>query len=167
LIGFLLDTNVLSALRRPAQNRALIECLSVQPADHLHVSDVSLAEIRYGIERQSDPSKRADLQIWLDQQLRPRFEGRSHAVTEAVLLRWLMIQHEGRPRGHVYSQQDVLIAAIAAQNELIVMSGDETHFVKAGVPTLNPFSSTFYDVGGQVRPIANLVSATLLADLVA
>jgi predicted nucleic acid-binding protein len=165
LKGFLLDTNILSALRQPARNKSLVNCLSVQPADYLHVSEVSLSEIRHGIERQADLSRRADLQVWLDQQLRPRFDGRVHAVTEDVLLRWLMIQHAGKQRGHVYSQQDVLIAAIAAQNELIVMTGDETHFVKAGVPTLDPFASRFFAADGTLHQVNNLVSATLLTDL--
>jgi toxin FitB len=165
LNGFLLDTNVLAALRRPAENRAVAEFISVQPQDLLHVSEVTLAEIRYGIALKDEPSRRADLEVWLDQTVRRLFEGRVHGVTEDVLLRWLLIQRDGKQNGHTYAQQDALIAAIAATTRLVVVSQDETHFVRAGVPTLNPWRSLFYSADGSSRAIRNLISATLLMEL--
>lgn len=163
--GFLLDTNVLSALRRPAQNPELIDFIGVQPGDCLHTSTVTFAEIRLGIELKADAAQRADLLAWLEHVLRPRFEDRVHAVSEDVLLRWLLINRDGRAEGHVYSQQDSLVAAIAATEQLIAVTRDVTHFVAARVPTLDPWTATFYDCGRKSRQVGNLISATLLAEL--
>jgi toxin FitB len=165
LKGFLLDTNVLSALRRPAENRRLVEFIAVQPTAYLHVSEVTLAELRFGIEQLTDPGRRADFQVWLDRIVRPMFEDRVHAVTEEVLLRWLLIQRNGRMAGHVFAQQDALIAAVAANQQLVVVSRDETHFVKAGVPTLDPWNCCFYSADGRRAELHNLVSATVLTEL--
>lgn len=163
--GFLLDTNILSALRKPAQNPELIAFIAVQPSDYLHTSTVTFAEIRLGIELKADAGQRAELLAWLDHILRPRFEDRVHAVSEEVLLRWLLINRDGCAEGHVYSQQDSLIAAIAATQQLIVVTRDISHFVAARVPTLNPWTATFHSTDRESRPIDNLVSATLLTEL--
>lgn len=163
--GFLLDTNALSALRRPSENRTLVEFIRVQPRDYLHTSTVTLAEIRLGIELRQDPSQRADLLTWLDQMVRPLFDDRIHPVSEDALLRWLLINRDGRAQGHVYSQQDSLIAAVAAVRQLVVVTRDVTHFVKARVPTLDPWKGQFHDVDGRSHAVENLVSATLLGDL--
>lgn len=163
--GFLLDTNILSSLRRPAQNQALIECIRVQPVGVLHTSTVNLAEVRRGIELKEDPVQRADLTSWLENVVIPPFGDRVHAVAEDVLLRWLFIIHDGNARGHTYSHQDSLIAAVAAANQLVVMTGDETHFVQAGVPTLDPWRSIYWDAEGAEHVVTNLVSATLINEL--
>jgi predicted nucleic acid-binding protein len=165
LNGFLLDTNTLSALRKPAENRALVEFIRVQPRDYLHTSTVTLAEIRLGIELKQDPTQRADLLTWLDHRLRPLFEDRVQAVGEDVLLRWLLINRDGRAQGHVYSQQDSLIAAVAAMQQLVVVTRDVTHFVEARVPTLDPWKGQFHCADGRSHRVKNLVSATLLAEL--
>ena len=163
--GFLLDTNALSALRRPAQNQKLVECIRVQPSEVLHTSTVNIAEIRYGIELRQDPVQRADLASWLENVVIPLFEDRIHDVSEDVLLRWLLIIQEGKARGHTYSHQDSLIAAVAAVNQLVVITGDETHFVQAGIPTLDPWRSLYYAPNETRQEVANLVSATLINEL--
>jgi predicted nucleic acid-binding protein len=156
------SSNILSALLRPAENQKLIECIRVQPAEVLHTSTVNIAEIRYGIELKQDPLQRADLTTWLDSVVSPLFEDRIHAVSEEVLLRWLFIIQEGKAKGHTYSHQDSLIAAVAAANQLVVMTADESQFVQAGVPTLNPGKSVYCDSRGHRRELAKLVSATLI-----
>lgn len=163
--GFLLDTNILSALRKPAHNRQLVEFIGVQPTDYLHTSAVTLAEVRLGIELQVDAGRRAELLAWLNHTLRPLFDDRVHAVSEEVLLSWLLINRKGRSEGHVYSQQDSLIAAIAATQQLIVLTRDVAHFVAVRVPTLNPWTATFYDTHRRSHEIDNLISATLLTEL--
>lgn len=163
--GFLLDTNTLSALRKPAQNQNLVECIRVQPADLLHTSTLNVAEIRYGIELKRDPVVRADLTSWLENAVIPIFEDRIHEVCEEVLLRWLFIIKDGNARGHTYSHQDSLIAAVAAVHQLIIVTADETHFVEAGVPTLDPWRSAYFDGAGNEHPVANLISATLINEV--
>jgi predicted nucleic acid-binding protein len=164
LNGFLLDTNILSALRRPADNRSLIEFIEVQPRESLFTTSVTLAEIRAGIELKQDPLVRTDLGDWLEHVIRPLFTGRVLDVDEDALLRWLLITREGRARGHSYTLQDSLIAGIALVHQLIAVTRDETHFVAAGVPTLDPWTSTFH-ADGATHKVPSLVSATLVSDL--
>ncbi|MGD0679703.1 MAG: hypothetical protein ABSC94_30315 [Polyangiaceae bacterium] len=74
-----------------------------QPVDRLHVSAVTLAEIRFGIERVDDPGKRLKLHEWLTHKVRPMFAQRVLPVSEDVMFRWRVLVDEGRTRGHTFS----------------------------------------------------------------
>ena len=65
MTGWLLDTNVLSELRRPKPEPKVIAFVSAQPLDLLYISTVTLAEIRFGIELVADATKRSELSDWL------------------------------------------------------------------------------------------------------
>jgi len=137
--GWLLDTNVLSDLRRKQPSPAVVEFVSAQPLDSLFVSEVTFAEIRFGIELVSEPTRRAELRHWLDHRLRPMFAHRVLAVTEDILLQWRLIIEAGRKTGHTFSHPDVLIAATAARHGLAVVTRDTSDFVAAGVATFDPW----------------------------
>lgn len=138
--GWLLDTNVLSELRKPRPSSAVARFVAKAPLNRLYVSAITFAEIRYGIEKLSDPTRRSEIETWLDTTLRPMFENRTLALTENVLLRWRLIIEDGRKVGHTFSHPDVLIAATAAHNGLVVVSRNTSEFVAAGVTVLNPWT---------------------------
>lgn len=121
--GFLLDTNILSELRRPRRDANVVAFVAAQREDALFVSDVTFAEIRYGIEQVADPQRRA-VAAWLTNTLRPLFIGRVLPVSENVLVRWRLTIEEARRRGHTSSQPDLLIAATAAEAGLIAVTRD-------------------------------------------
>jgi predicted nucleic acid-binding protein len=74
--------------------------LSAFPLSDLYVCVVTLAEIRFGIELNSDPQRRSDLQDWLTSRVRPMFDAdRTLPVTEEILLKWRLLLEEGRKRG--------------------------------------------------------------------
>jgi hypothetical protein len=136
----LLDTNVISELRKSKAERKVFGFVASTPLSELYVSDVSLAEIRYGIEQSPDVQKRAALQDWLTFKVRPMFDPqRTLPVTEDVLLKWRFLMEDGRKTGHTFSQPDLLIAAIAARHGLTVVSRDRVHYERAGVPVVNPW----------------------------
>jgi predicted nucleic acid-binding protein len=137
--GWLLDTNVLSELRRPKPERRVVAFVAAQPLGTLHLSVVTLAEIRFGIELVADPAKRADLSDWLARTVRPLFEQRILEITEDVMVRWRLLVEEGRRVGHTFSQPDLIIAATALEHGLTVVSRDTSEFVQARVPVLNPW----------------------------
>lgn len=139
MTGWLLDTNVLSELRRPKPNRKVLAFVAAQPLDCLHVSTVTLAEIRFGIELLSDVSLRAGLADWLNHRIRPMFEQRVLPVSEDVIFKWRLLVEEGRKAGHTFSQPDLFIAATALQHGLTVVSRDVTDYTKARVPLFNPW----------------------------
>jgi predicted nucleic acid-binding protein len=137
--GWLLDTNVLSELRRPKPERKVLAFVAAQPLELLYVSTVSLAEIRFGIERVADVNRRAELNDWLAQKVRPMFEQRVLAITEDVMLKWRLLVEEGRKSGHTFSQPDLIIAATALYHGVTVVSRDVSEYQRARVPVLNPW----------------------------
>ena len=138
--GWLLDTNVLSELRRKQPAPAVTAFVAAKPLSQLYVCTVTLAEIRYGIELLGDPERRAALTLWLDHRLRPMFAGRILPLCEDTLLQWRLIIESGRKRGHTFSHPDVLIAASAARHGLTVATRDLADFEAAGVPVVNPWN---------------------------
>jgi len=138
--GLLLDTNVLSELRRLKPDRKVLAFVAAQPLDLLHVSTVTLAEIRFGIELINDANRRAELNDWLAHKVRPMFKHRVLDVTEDVMFKWRLLVEDGRKVGHTFSQPDLIIAATALHHGLTLVSRDVRDFEKAGVAVLNPWN---------------------------
>jgi toxin FitB len=138
--GWLLDTNILSELRRPKPERKVLASIAVQPLDLLYISSVTLAEIRFGNELVSDASRRAGLNDWLAHKVRPMFAGRVLEVTEDVMFKWRLLVEDGRKAGHTFSQPDLIIAATALHHGLTVVSRDVSDYQKARVPVFDPWA---------------------------
>jgi toxin FitB len=139
LSGWLLDTNVLSELRRPKPSARVVAFVSGAPLDALYVSAVTFAEIGFGIELCADAGRRAALNQWLAHEVRPMFADRVLAVSEDVMFTWRMLVEQGRKTGHTFSQPDLIIAATALEHGLTVATRDTRDYVRAGVPVLNPW----------------------------
>jgi toxin FitB len=139
--GWLLDTNILSELRRHKPERKVLAFVAARPLELLYVSAVTLAEIRFGIELVTDASKRAELNDWLAHKVRPMFEQRVLSVTEDVMFKWRLLVEDGRQAGHTFSQPDLIIAATALQHGLTVVSRDTADYERARVPVLNPWTA--------------------------
>ncbi len=142
MTGWLLDTNILSELRRPRPERKVLAFVASQPLELLYVSIVTLAEIRFGIELVPDPGRRSELTDWLTNKVRPMFERRALAVSEDVMFKWRLMVEEGRKSGHTFSQPDLIIAATGQHHGLTVVSRDAAEFVKARVPVFNPWADS-------------------------
>ena len=76
------DTNILSERRKPKPEPRVTAFYERQPLSDLYISVVNIAEIRFGIELQQDPARRAELNEWLMLTLRPAFAGRKLPGTE-------------------------------------------------------------------------------------
>ena len=139
MTGWLLDTNVLSELRRLKPDPNVAAFVAAKPLDLLFVSIVTFAEIRFGIERVADAGHRAELNDWLTHKVRPMFEERALSVSEDVMFKWRLLVEDGRKAGHTYSEPDLIIAATALQHGLTVVSRDTSDFAEARVPVLNPW----------------------------
>ncbi|MDX9969370.1 MAG: type II toxin-antitoxin system VapC family toxin [Hydrogenophaga sp.] len=139
--GWLLDTNILSELRRPQPEPKVVAFVGERPLDSLYVSTVTFAEIRFGIEQVEDAHKRAALNDWLNLQLRPMFDNRVLPVSEGIMLKWRLMVEEGRKAGHTFSQPDLIIAATAAHHGLTIVSRDVGGYARTGVPLVNPWQA--------------------------
>ena len=133
--GYLLDTNILSELRRPRPEARVVDFVSAQPLESLFVSAVTFAEIRFGIELVAEVHKRAALHDWLQQQLRPMFESRVLPVSEDVMFKWRLLVETGR----TFPQPDLIIAATALHHGLTVVTRDVNGFDGTNVLLLNPW----------------------------
>ncbi len=139
-MAWLLDTNVLSEIRRLKPEPKVLSFISGSPLDELYVSAVTLAELRFGIELLSKGSARRDeLDNWLTGTIRPMFEQRVLPITEDIMFRWRVLLEEGRKTGHTFSQPDLIIAATALHHGLTVVTRDRRDFDKAKAPVLNPW----------------------------
>jgi hypothetical protein len=138
-MGWLLDTNVLSELRRPKPEPRVVAFVAACLLEQLHISVVTLAEIRFGIELVADPNRRAELNKWLAHNVRPMFDGRVLQVTEEIMLKWRLLAEEGRKAGHTFSQPDLIIAATAIHHGLTVVTRDRSDFDRARVSVVNPW----------------------------
>jgi toxin FitB len=137
--GWLLDTNVISELRRPRPNARVLAFVAHQPLEALFVSTVTFAEIRYGIEKVGDPIRRAELNDWLMHRVRAMFDQRVLEVSEDVMFKWRLLVEDGRKAGHTFSQPDLIIAATALHHGLTVVTRDTVDYKLARVPLLNPW----------------------------
>ncbi len=132
---YLLDTNVVSELRKQHPEPRVVAWLSYQPSNRLNVSAITIAEIQRGIEqkRPSDPSKASELQTWLDDFVSDDF--RVLPFDAAAAREWARLIH-GQPNRLAY---DGMIAAIAQVRELTVVTRNVKDFKQLGVEWLNPF----------------------------
>ena len=136
----LLDTNILSELRRPRPERKVVSFIEAQPVEMLYVSTATFAEIRFGIEAIKDPGRRAQINGWLTHTIRPMFGSRLLAITEDIMLKWRLLVEEGRRVGHTFSQPDLIIAATALHHGLTVVTRDISDYERARAPVLNPWT---------------------------
>jgi len=139
VIGWLLDTNVISELRRPRPDPRVRRFIEGQRLEDLFISAVTFAEIRYGIETSTDPMRRAELDSWLHYRVRPMFDQRVLEVSEDVMFKWRLLVEGGRKIGHTFSQPDLIIAATALQYGLTVVTRDTGDYRLARVPLFNPW----------------------------
>ncbi len=139
MTDWLLGANVLSELRRPKPEPTVVAFVSAEPLDRLYVSTVTIAEIRFGVERVADPARRSELGDWLAHRVRPMFEDRILPISEDVMVKWRILVEEGRKARHAFSQPDLIIAATALQYGLTVVTRDTSEFERARVPVFNPW----------------------------
>jgi len=142
--GFLLDTNVLSELRKEARcDTGVRRWIEDIPAEAIFVSVLMLGEIRQGIERirRRDPKQARTLEVWL-QSLAMEFADRILPVDERVADRW------GRlGLSQPVPALDAFLAATALVHGLTVVTRDEDGFRNTGVDVLNPFFRSQFSGG--------------------
>jgi len=132
---YLLDTNVVSELRKRKPHKGVVAWIQAAPEESLYVSAVTVGEIQAGIEitRKQDAVKAKEIEFWLDG------VEQSYGVLPAdaaIFRRWAQLMHR-RPDHHL---EDALIAATALVRGLTVVTRNVVDFEPFGAPLINPFT---------------------------
>lgn len=135
-MSYLLDTNVLSELRRREPDPCVVGWVAERPATTLFLSVLTLGEIRKGIESLADSPRRLALLDWLETELPAFFSGRLLSVDGGVADRWGRLQAQaGRPVPAV----DSLLAATALHHGLVLVTRNSRDFVFPGLEVVDPW----------------------------
>jgi predicted nucleic acid-binding protein len=137
-MSYLVDTNIVSEIAQPKPEPLVLEWLDEIPPSALHMSVLTLGEIRRGVESLASGRKRERLRLWLEQVLRGWFEERILPVDEIVADRWgRLTASAGRPLPAV----DSLIAATALAHNLRLVTRNTKDFKLPGLEVVNPWSA--------------------------
>ncbi len=135
---YLLDTNIISELVKPAPSQSLIAWMEEQADEHLFIAALTVAEISREILEKPAGKRRKELEAWFAGPEGPQalFQGRVLAFDEKAALIWARLMAGGRAKGRPRSALDTIIAAVAEANACTVVTANEKDF--EGIEILNP-----------------------------
>jgi len=137
-LSYLIDTNVLSELRRKEADAQVVAWMQARPRQSLYLSVLSLGEIRKGIEGVADAAFRQTLTDWLEVELPNYFVGRLLYIDAQVADRWGRVQAGA---GRTLPVIDGLLTATALQHDLTLVTRNTKDFEGLGVRIINPWQA--------------------------
>jgi toxin FitB len=139
--GFLLDTNCISELVKPKPEPRVVEWMEAADEAMLHLSVLTVGEIRKGLAGIPQSKRRTRLETWLEVELQARFAGRIMPIDAAVADRWGVIAADAKRSGKGLSVINGLLAATALHYNLTVVSRNASDFTSVQVQVLNPWEA--------------------------
>jgi predicted nucleic acid-binding protein len=139
--GFLLDTNIISETIKPQPNTKVLAWLDAANESLLHLSVLTLGEIRRGVDSLPQSTRRAILESWLSSHVTIRFAGRILEVSQEVADRWGRISALASVAGRPLSTIDGLLAATAMHHNLTFVTRNVKDVARSGVPVFNPWEA--------------------------
>jgi predicted nucleic acid-binding protein len=138
---FLLDTNIISNVTKPAPSDALLAWMADQSDQDLYISSLTVAEIQRGVLEKPAGKRRQQLEAWFAGPEGPQalFAGRVLPFDEKAGLVWAKLMADGKARGRPRSALDTIIAAVAEANQCVVVTDNERDF--EGVEIINPLKA--------------------------
>lgn len=138
-MSYLLDTNVLSEVRRPAPSPKVLAWLDQVDEDRAFISVISLAELRRGVLLMDDGRRKEALAAWLMRDLPERFAGRILPIDPETAERWGDLMTESQKSGKALSTMDGFLAATALSRQLTLVTRNTKDFVSFGIALFNPW----------------------------
>jgi predicted nucleic acid-binding protein len=135
---YLLDTNIISNITKPAPSESLLAWMSDQNDEDLFIASLTVAEIRRGVLEKPTGKRRDQLEAWFSGPEGPQalFAGRVLPFDENAGLIWARLMADGKTQGRPRSALDAIIAAVAEAHGCTVVTDNEKDF--AGIEVINP-----------------------------
>lgn len=140
-MNYLLDTCLLSELRKPAPDPGVVAWIADIDEMRLFVSVLSLGEIQKGIAKLEKGSRKNAFQHWLEQDLLVRFEGRILPLDLDMALEWGLVSATNERRGKPAPVVDALLAVTAIARNLTLVTRNEKDFIGFPVKVVNPWNN--------------------------
>lgn len=137
---YLLDTCVISELVARQPDAGVVQWVDSIDEDRLFLSAISIGEIRKGIEKLADSKRKSTLAEWLEDDLLIRFQDKILPIDTQVMLVWGELTATLEKRGRRMPAMDSLIAAVALQGGLHLVTRNEDDFAYSGVSVINPWT---------------------------
>ena len=139
---YLLDTNIVSELVKSRPDTRVVAWIRASDEADLHLSVLTFAEIRYGIEKLTPGARRERLRRWMDADLADRFENRILEVNRAIAEVWGAIMARAAAVSVRLPVMDTLLAATAEYHGMTMVTRNIRDFARAGVATFDPWSAS-------------------------
>lgn len=136
---YLLDTCVISEIVKKEPNKNVLAWLVAQDEDSLYLSILTFGEIQKGIEKSSDLTRKKKLKLWVEEDLKQRFEGRILPIDLKVVTLWGSIQGMAELAGKMMATMDGLIAVSGLANNCIVVTRNISDMEQSTAELLNPW----------------------------
>ena len=135
---YLLDTNIISDIAKPAPSESMLTWMSEQNDEDLFIASLSVAEIRRGVLEKPAGKRRDQLEAWFSGPEGPQalFASRILPFDESASLIWARLMADGKAMGRPRSALDTIIAAVAEAHGCTVVTDNEKDF--AGTQIINP-----------------------------
>jgi toxin FitB len=137
-LSFLLDTNAVSEPQKATPDRAYTRWLIEQRAEDLHISVLSLGELKRGVAMLQLGARRASIEAWLSEAL-VLFGSRMLPIDAPVATAWADVSLNHRRQGLTVGAVDELIAATALAHDLTVVTRNRRYFLASGCRLLSPW----------------------------
>lgn len=136
---YLLDTCIISEIIKPKPNKNVISWMKNVNEDSLYLSVLTLGEIEKGIEKAKDLTRKRNLQLWVEEDLKKRFEGRIIPIDLSVAVKWGAIQGAIELIDRPMPAIDGLIAVSGLVNNCIVVTRNTSDMEQSSVELFNPW----------------------------
>ncbi len=138
-MNYLLDTCLISELAKPKPDEKVVDWVLSENESSFYISVLTFGELHKGVEKLPESKKKEELRIWIEDELKNRFQNRIISIDIRVSILWGKIQCFAEKKGKPMPAIDALIAATGIAYDLTVVTRNATDMESSGVKLLNPW----------------------------
>jgi len=140
-MNYLLDTCLISELSKSKPDKNVVDWVLSKNETGFYISVLTFGELHKGIEKLPESKKKEELRIWIEGELKDRFQNRIIGIDMRVSILWGKIQCVAEKKGKPMPAIDALIAATGIAHDLIVVTRNVSDMEQSGVRLLNPWEN--------------------------